>query len=81
MQAYVTFHSYGQVFIYPYSYAVQDAPNKDELVSRVVSYIILPFSIMLIYEAKIYKIISLYICIFFSPRMRWLQIQQLPLKA
>ncbi|CAK8691131.1 unnamed protein product [Clavelina lepadiformis] len=31
IKAYITFHSYGQVFIYPYSYAVQDAPNKAEL--------------------------------------------------
>merc|ERR1719446_1974913 len=27
---YVTFHSYGQVYIYPYSYAVADVDNKDE---------------------------------------------------
>jgi len=27
---YVTFHSYGQVYIYPYSYAVADVDNADE---------------------------------------------------
>uniref|UniRef100_H2ZHW5 Peptidase M14 domain-containing protein n=1 Tax=Ciona savignyi TaxID=51511 RepID=H2ZHW5_CIOSA len=30
IKAYVTFHSYGQVFIFPYSYANKDVPNKDE---------------------------------------------------
>jgi len=30
IKAYVTFHSYGQVFIFPYSYAVKDVTNFDE---------------------------------------------------
>jgi len=30
VKAYVTFHSYGQVFIFPYSYAYESAANYDE---------------------------------------------------
>jgi carboxypeptidase B len=30
IKMYITLHSYGQVFIYPYSYAYQDVANKDE---------------------------------------------------
>lgn len=30
IKAYVTFHSYGQVFIFPYSYAVKNVENFDE---------------------------------------------------
>merc|ERR1719427_325057 len=30
LKMYVTLHSYGQVFIYPYSYAYKDVSNKDE---------------------------------------------------
>jgi len=30
LKMYVTLHSYGQVFIYPYSYAYADVPNMDE---------------------------------------------------
>ena len=32
-QAYITFHSYGQTFIFPYSYAIKDVDNYDEHVS------------------------------------------------
>jgi len=30
IKAYITFHSYGQVFVFPYSYAAKDVENKKE---------------------------------------------------
>uniref|UniRef100_H2Z179 Peptidase M14 domain-containing protein n=1 Tax=Ciona savignyi TaxID=51511 RepID=H2Z179_CIOSA len=31
IKAYIAFHSYSQVFVYPYSYAYEDTPNADQL--------------------------------------------------